>query len=202
MGRPREFDEATVLDAAMRRFWAQGYEATSVRNLATDMGITGASLYNAFGDKRTLYRQALDFYFEQSVRDRVRRLEGSLPSFAAIRAFFDEVIERSVTDAQCRGCLLVNSALEVSAEDTDLRAAVAAEMVLIEGFFRRCVASGQADGSITAHPPPDALAKLLLSLLLGLRVLARTRPQREVLEGAAGGAFALLQSPTIQGAMP
>ena len=54
MARPREFDEATVLEAAMHCFWAQGYEATSVRDLAAQMGITGASLYNAFGDKRSL----------------------------------------------------------------------------------------------------------------------------------------------------
>lgn len=200
MGRPREFDEATVLDAAMRRFWAQGYEATSVRDLAADMGITGASLYNAFGDKRTLYRRALDFYFQGSVRDRIRRLEGTLPPLDAIRAFFAEIVERSVTDAQCRGCLLVNSALEVKAEDNELRAAVAAEMVLIEDFFQRCAAAGQADGTVVDRLPPDTLAKLLLSVLLGLRVLARTRPQREVLDGAVSGALGLLDAHGPQGA--
>jgi len=51
MARPREFDETTVLEAAMNCFWAQGFEQTSVRDLAEWMGITGASLYNAFGDK-------------------------------------------------------------------------------------------------------------------------------------------------------
>jgi TetR/AcrR family transcriptional repressor of nem operon len=60
MARPREFDEATVLEAAMNCFWAQGFEQTSVRDLAERMGITGASLYNAFGDKRSLYRRAAD----------------------------------------------------------------------------------------------------------------------------------------------
>ena len=65
-------------------------------------------------------------------------------------------------------------------------------MVFIEAFFRRCVEAGQKDGSITDTRPADELAKLLLSVLLGIRVLARTRPQREVLEGAANGALALL----------
>ena len=62
MARPREFDEVTVLEAAMNCFWAQGFESTSVRDLAEEMGITGASLYNAFGDKRSLYRRALAHY--------------------------------------------------------------------------------------------------------------------------------------------
>ena len=63
MARPREFDEAAVLDAAMDCFWRNGYEATSVRDLAAHMGITGASLYNAFGgkvDSRRLMRSRID----------------------------------------------------------------------------------------------------------------------------------------------
>jgi TetR/AcrR family transcriptional regulator, transcriptional repressor for nem operon len=71
MARPREFDETTVLEAAMNCFWAQGFEQTSVRDLAERMGITGASLYNAFGDKRSLYRHAFIHYLAQTVRDRV-----------------------------------------------------------------------------------------------------------------------------------
>src|SRR5271169_6282323 len=66
MARPREFDETTVLEAAMNCFWAQGFEQTSVRDLAERMGITGASLYNAFGDKRSLYRQAFVHYLAQT----------------------------------------------------------------------------------------------------------------------------------------
>ena len=120
MARPREFDEATVLEAAMNCFWAQGFESTSVRDLAEEMGITGASLYNAFGDKRSLYRRALAYYLETSVRDRVSRLE-QLSPFQAIHAFFDEVIERSITDKQRRGCMLVNAALELAPYDAEIQ---------------------------------------------------------------------------------
>ena len=98
MARPREFDEVTVLEAAMNCFWAQGFESTSVRDLAEQMGIIGTSLYNAFGDKRSLYRQVLAHYLETSVRDRVSRLE-KLPPLPAIRAFFEEVIQLRVSCA-------------------------------------------------------------------------------------------------------
>jgi TetR/AcrR family transcriptional regulator, transcriptional repressor for nem operon len=193
MARPREFDEATVLEAAMQCFWVRGYESTSVRDLAEQMGITGASLYNAFGDKRSLYRRALDYYLEQSVHDRVIRFE-PLPPYPAIRAFFDEIIERSASDPQHRGCLLVNSALEMAPHDPEFRKIVADELRYIEAFFHRRVAAGQEDGTITSSQPADALAKLLLGVLLGIRVLARVRPEREVLEGAASGALGFLRT--------
>ena len=191
MARPREFDETTVLEAAMNCFWAQGFEQTSVRDLAEQMGITGASIYNAFGDKRSLYRKAFVYYLAQTVRDRIARLE-KLPPATAVRAFFEEIIERSVDDKQRRGCMLVNAALELAPYDPEFQRLVTEEMVFIEAFFRRCVEAGQKDDSITDTRPADELAKLLLGVLLGIRVLARTRPQRELLEGAANGALALL----------
>src|SRR6201993_4857135 len=193
MARPREFDEMAVLEAAMNCFWAHGFEQTSMRDLAERMGIAGASLYNAFGDKRSLYRQAFVYYLAQTVRDRVARLE-KLPPALAIRTLFDEIIERSVDDEQRCGCMLVNAALELAPYDPEFQQLVAEEMIFIEAFFRRCVAAGQKGGSIVGTRPAEELAKLLLSVLLGIRVLARTRPQREVLEGAANGVLAVLEA--------
>ncbi|MBV8738084.1 MAG: TetR/AcrR family transcriptional regulator [Alphaproteobacteria bacterium] len=191
MARPREFDETTVLEAAMNCFWAQGFEQTSVRDLAERMGITGASLYNAFGDKRSLYRRAFVYYLAQTVRDRVVRLE-KLPPLTAIRTFFEEIIDRSVDDEQRRGCMLVNTALELAPYDAEFQKLVAEEFSFIEAFFRRCVEAGQKDGTIAAACPATGLARLLLSVLIGVRILARTRPQRAVLEGAASSVLALL----------
>src|ERR1700719_853818 len=78
MARPREFDHGAALDAAMDCFWRDGYEATSVRDLAASMGITGTSLYNAYGDKRTLFGHALRRYTERSTRERIARLASAL----------------------------------------------------------------------------------------------------------------------------
>ena len=66
MARPREFNEDAALDAAMHCFWAKGYQATSVRDLEAETGLTTPSLYNAFGDKRALFRRALERYAEHS----------------------------------------------------------------------------------------------------------------------------------------
>lgn len=144
MARPREFDEQAVLDAAIQCFWRRGYEATSVRDLVEKTGITSASLYNAFGDKRALYQRALDRYVEESIAERIRRCEELSPR-AAIGAFFLDRIE-----------------------------------------------AGQADGTITRSLSANDLAHHLLGVLMGVRVLARVRPEPALLRGVIAPALALL----------
>ena len=107
MARPREFDETAVLDATVQCFWSRGYEATSVKDLIQGTGITAASLYNAYGDKRGLFRAALDHYVEHGIMERIRRCE-ALPPRQAIGSFFDEILSRSLNDNEHKGCMLVN----------------------------------------------------------------------------------------------
>jgi len=182
MARPREFDERTVLDSLVQCFWSRGYEATSVRDLIEKTGLTGASLYNAFGDKHALYQCALDHYVEMSVAERIRRAEALDPR-AAIANFFNDIVERSLNDADHKGCMLVNAALEMAPHDPGFREAVTVVLQRIEAFFLRSVAQGQSDGSISPEIPAEDLSKNLLGVLMGIRVLARVRPEPELLAG-------------------
>jgi TetR/AcrR family transcriptional repressor of nem operon len=192
MARPREFDEVTALEAAIECFWHRGYEATSVRDLADKMGISGPSLYNAYGDKRALFAQALDRYVDHSARALIKRLESSLPPRQAVRRFIEEIIERSVNDRERRGCFLINSALEVAPHDKQLGALIADRLAEIEAFFYRSIKAAQAEGAIRQDRVAKDLARLLLGVLLGIRVLARSKPERALLEGVARPALALL----------
>lgn len=192
MPRPRTFDDSVALDAAIDCFWRRGYEATSVRDLTERMGIGGTSLYNAFGDKRALFVQALERYMDRATRERIRRLETSLPPKQAIRQFFREIVERAVNDRDRRGCFLINSALEVAPHDAELGAEIAERLGEIEAFLRRSVQAAQADGSVPKSRNSREIARLLLGVLLGIRVLARSKPDRALLEGVVRPALALL----------
>lgn len=194
MARPREFDEEKVLNAAVLSFWQQGYEATSVRTLARAMGLTSASLYNAFGDKRQLFQKALDHYVETGFAARAHRLETELPPREAVVTFFEEMVEISLADPDRKGCFIVNSALEVAPHDPEFQRAIEAVMNDMEGFFLRCVTAAQAEGTVSDRQPPEDIARLLLGLLLGLRVLARTRPEPELLYGALRAVFEILET--------
>jgi TetR/AcrR family transcriptional repressor of nem operon len=195
MPRPREFDEAVALDAAIECFWRRGYEATSLRDLTSSMGLTAPSLYNAFGDKHALFARALNRYLDRTTRDRLHRLEATLAPRDALRRFFDEIIDRSVKDRQRKGCFLVNSALDVAPHDADCRALIAAQFSEIEAFFSRCVSAATADGTAFSGVDAADAARLLLAALLGIRVLARTGATRAMLEGVARPALSLLDRP-------
>jgi len=195
MPRPREFDESAALEAAMECFWQRGYEATSLRDLTASMGLTAPSLYNAFGDKEELFARALELYLDRTTRDRLRRLEEKLAPKAAIHRFFAEIVEHSINDRQRKGCFLVNSALEVAPHHADCRAVIAAQFGDIEAFFGSCIRKAQAEKTIPPQVDAGDTARLLLGVLLGIRVLARSKPDRDVLEGLVRPALALLDPP-------
>ena len=190
MARPRGFDEDAALDAATAFFWSHGYAATSIRDLGGAMGLGPASLYNAFGDKRALFRRCLDRYLDHGPRARIARLERDLPARAAIETFLAEILTLSRRDR--RGCLMVNTALDIGPHDREIGAVLRERLNEIEGFFARCLHAGQRDGSIQAGSPPADIARLLLATVIGLRVLARAQASPDLLAGAARQALALL----------
>ncbi len=175
MSRPRSFDDTAVIEAALASFWGRGYNATSIRDLSAAMGISSPSLYNAFGDKHALFCDALEHYCRTRTYPLIVRIEAEHPGAAAVPAFLAEIIERSIADRERRGCFLINSALETAPHDEAVAEAVRGHLSAIRAFLlrglkalgRRADAAGDAD-----H---------LLAMLLGLRVLARTSPDRALL---------------------
>jgi TetR/AcrR family transcriptional repressor of nem operon len=190
MPRPKDFDEAAALDAAIDRFWNFGYSATSVRDLGAAMGIGPASFYNSFGDKGALFLRCLDRYLDAHMRTLIGSADAVSDPRAAITGFVDAMVSASLTDP--RGCMLVNTMLEVAPHDAEVAMVTARRLSELEAFFRRHVVAGRASGAISTRYPADSLAGLLLASVLGLRVLARTQPEPALLERAAALALALL----------
>ena len=193
MGRLKTFDEDRALDAAVDCFWARGYEATSVRDLADAMGIGGTSLYNAYGDKRALFSRSLERYADRSMRERVTRLEASRRPKEAIGAFIAEIIDRSLKDPDRKGCLLVNSALDVAPHDAEIGKVVAGYLDEIRTFFRRNIEAARKAGQVSLRVDAEDASGHLLGVLLGIRVLARTGARRRLLESVARPALDLLE---------
>ena len=194
MARPREFDEEVVLEAALLRFWNNGYEATSMRDLTEHTGMTTASLYNAFGDKRAIYQRVLSRYVNVTLKSCSEIFLSDIPPMLAMRRFFDATVEEALADGSHKGCFVVNTALEVAPHDEDFRNVVNTVFNKIENYICNCVLAGQQDGTFLTLLPASDVARFALSSILGLRVLARTRPERELLAGVVRPFFALLET--------
>jgi TetR/AcrR family transcriptional regulator, transcriptional repressor for nem operon len=194
MARPREFDEAAVPGAA----WRRGFEATSTRDLGRSMSLSAPSLYNAFGDKRALFARRVEHYLDHTTRMWLRRLEASFPPKHAIHEFFDDIIERSIDDRKRKGCFLVNSALEIEPHDRELGVIITERLGEIEAFFRRYIKGAQAEGAGPGRIDARGLSRLFLGVVLGIRVLARSNPNRTLLAGVVRPALAILEFPRKQ----
>jgi len=190
MARPREFDEVKVLEAAGAVFWAKGFEATTTRDLTDCTGLTQSSIYAAFGDKRGIFLRSLRHYLDSILLERIVRLETTKSPGEAIVGFFREIVDRSLADPKHRGCMLVNATLGATADDPELQAYLADETSKIEQFFLRCAIAGRKSGEISKDFRAEDQARQLLAVLLGLRVLARVRPDAELLNGLVGPGFA------------
>lgn len=184
-----------ALDAALSCFWGRGYEATSVRDLAAAMGISGPSLYNAFGDKRGLFAGALKHYCRTRTHPMIVRIEAEHAGAAALVMFFAEIVARASSDRERRGCFLINSALDVAPHDPGLAKVVEENIAVIRAFLRRQVEIAGRSGDIERRKRPREAADHLLAVLLGMRVLSRTRPDRELLGGIAASALRSLGMP-------
>jgi TetR/AcrR family transcriptional repressor of nem operon len=195
MARIKAFDEERAIDKAVDCFWSRGYEATSVRYLGEAMGIGGASLYNAFGDKRTLFVKCLERYANRSSRERMARIEEKHAPKEAIRTFLAEIIDRSLKDPDCKGCLLVNSALDVAPHDAAIGKAVASYLDEIRDFFRRNIEAARRAGTVPKAIDAEDVSGHLLGVLMGIRALTRVKPDRKLLESVARPALALLDVP-------
>ncbi|WP_395714340.1 TetR/AcrR family transcriptional regulator [Reyranella sp.] len=194
MARLKAFDEERAIDAAVDCFWMRGYDATSVRDLAEAMGIGGASLYNAYGDKRALFARSLERYANRSMRERIVRLEAGHRPKEAIAAFIGEIVERSLKDPDRKGCLLINSALDVAPHDAAIGRVVSGYLDEIRDFFRRNLVAAREAGQVSRRIDADSIATHLLGVIAGIRVLARTGAGRRQLEDVARPALALLEA--------
>ncbi|HLI12167.1 MAG TPA: TetR family transcriptional regulator [Alphaproteobacteria bacterium] len=191
--RTKSFDPETVLRKAMQLFWRQGYEATSMDDLVRAMGINRASLYATFGDKRRLFIRALDLYGRTALAPRLAALAEAPSPLAALRALLAELVAFGAGDPQRRGCLAVNAACELGGRDPEIAARLRALRRDQEAHLARLLARARDDGEISPAHDPQSCARLLATVIDGLRVEAKRDNDADGPAEAAAALLALIE---------
>ena len=181
VGRPKEFDPDLALEKAMEVFWRQGFDGTSVQDLVDHMGINRGSLYDTFGDKKSLFMKVLDRYAEQQETcGLVQALEQPGPAFKVLA----DTLEGMIDCKDRKGCLMTNVAVEKAQHCGDTAARVAAGIARSEEAFQRLLARGVAEGDLRADLQPRAGARYLVTLVQGLVVMAKANAPQAHLRDA------------------
>lgn len=186
------FEESDVIDAAMGVFWAKGYSETSLIDLIETTGVQRGSLYNTFGGKRELFELALVKYDRENRVATCAQLEKMKSPLAAIKLLFNEVVKQAGGECGQNGCMLINTALNLTHHDEKIRAFVKKGLDEFAQFFERLVKRGQKLGEIPGHVAARSTSKALLSMVIGLRVMARGSSNRQTLNHVAKQALRLL----------
>ena len=182
MSRQKEFDVDEALGQAMELFWCRGYEATSLSDLLEHLSIGKGSFYNTFDSKHELYLRALDRYRGLMGDRLVDELGRPGPVLPAIKGLLEAISEQDLGDPERRGCMVVNSATELVPRDPEAERRVVANFVRLEDALRATISRGQSTGEIPAEKDPAALARFLMTLIQGLRVVGKATCDRAALE--------------------
>jgi TetR/AcrR family transcriptional repressor of nem operon len=173
MGRPKQFDPDGAVDKAMQLFWRKGFADTTPQDLVAELGIGKGSLYNTFASKRQLFDLALRRYVDMRVAGVVATLHGPGPATERLRTALGRLAEADVA-VSSRGCLAVNTTVELAGSDAAAADAVGRMFQRLEDEFRAVIEQGQRAGEIAAGRDAGDLASLLLTSFVGMSVLART----------------------------
>ncbi|KUN32433.1 TetR family transcriptional regulator [Streptomyces corchorusii] len=195
MARTKEFDPDAALQSALELFWRRGYEATSMADLVGHLGIGRASLYATFGSKHELYLRALDRYGRTQDPVLTRELSRPGPVLPAVRGLVRRFAAEATAEAtREQGCLVTNTAVELAPHDREAARRVERSWDTVETLLHSALVRARAQGELAADRDPLALARMLLVLLQGLRVVGKASADPARVRDAAEQALALLDA--------
>ncbi|MDL4772166.1 MULTISPECIES: TetR/AcrR family transcriptional regulator [Thermomonosporaceae] len=190
MARPRTFDEERAVDAAMRAFWASGYEATSTQDLCEATGLGRSSIYNTFKSKHDLYEMALAHYMDIMTASVLEVLEGDRPARDKVRTLLDRAVDP--TEGDPIGCLVVNSMVEMAPSDPAIAGRLERDRLRRFEALRAAIGAGVRAGEIDPGRDAGALAHFMIATIAGMRVASRGGAGRDVLKAIADTAMTAL----------
>ncbi len=181
MARPREFDPNEVLQTAIELFWEKGYFASSVDEVVRQSGVAKYGIYGTFGSKRELFKKVLLQYASDRHRDIQNPLRKPGASLPEICQFFETAVKFMAQDGAPRGCLIVNTGVELGLRDAEIRDFVSNFFQETEEVMVRCLTNAIELRQIEEISDISALATYLITEFRTALMLAGSGcSQREI----------------------
>jgi TetR/AcrR family transcriptional regulator, transcriptional repressor for nem operon len=175
MARSKNFDAKEIIAQAIQVFWLKGYQATSVEDLVSFLGINRQSMYDTFGDKHQLFKLALQTYREYYGEMTIKSVLGEGSIRTKLFNLLNGIIEAHQQDPTQKGCMLVNAATELAAQDAEIAQIVAENQQKIESALAQALLEAQQEGQISTKYSAQALAAFFFNTFSGMQVLVRSK---------------------------
>lgn len=182
MARIKTFNKEEILDKALNLFWTKGFNATSASDLVSHLGLSRSSLYDTFGDKRSLFLLCLAQYQKKVSGEMISLIQNSEDIRNTIAIIFELIIEQDLMEKVPKGCFLVNTTIELAPIDREIANIIIQNQKEVESALELALEKGKAKGQIAPSYNPDALAKFFFNAFSGLRVAIRSHKDTNALK--------------------
>ena len=170
MAGVRQFDEDDAFEQALDVFWAKGYRATSMLDLAKSTGVQRGSLYNAYGDKEEIFLRVFERYADRFVADARATLKKS-DLRDALADFFAFAIRSITQGSPARGCLSTKVAIEIDPEFPRQHELVKRMLDKLEDVLFSVLDTPEARAQLVI--PPRQAARVIVTMTRGIAVMER-----------------------------
>jgi TetR/AcrR family transcriptional regulator, transcriptional repressor for nem operon len=184
MARPKEFDQEKALQKAIRLFSLQGFAATSTDELMRVMKIGRQSMYDSFGDKRTLFLKALGMYVTDAVQAINAELEKPGSALAAVQNAIVTFAERSELSS-AEGCMGLNALSEFGQRDADVTRITRDAARMQRQTLMHLLTRAKNRVELDSDADLDSMADFFESTLAGIRMAAKAGKSRHALRKIA-----------------
>lgn len=181
VGRPKIFDQQHALEKASLLFWKKGYEATSLDDLVTEMGIQKGSFYNTFGSKKQLFIACIKLHDTKSFTEFRNLLKETDNPIALIKSLFLQFADGPESEHN-RGCFAGNILAEMVGIDQELTIDAKQYLETLEKIFFEQIKLAQLSGIVKNQTDAKILARYLLNLWNGINITRRIYQTKEELE--------------------
>lgn len=171
-GPQKQFDPDVALEAAMKVFWARGYEATAMSELMSAMKISKQSLYDTFGNKRSLFLKAMKHYERFMDEEILQVLEAEGSPLENLRRLITKW-RKEAGRRDSVGCMLGTNIADFGCEDKEVAKVLRQLLKRIEDAFLKNLKAAQAADELDDSANPKDLARLLVTLSQGTALVGR-----------------------------
>ncbi|CAM1356567.1 TetR/AcrR family transcriptional regulator [Tenacibaculum halocynthiae] len=175
MSRKKQYIEEEVIDKAMRLFWRNGYENTSMQMLEKEMGINKFSIYSSFGNKHGVFIKSIELY-KRKTNKMFTKLKEENNGINDIKTFFYDSVDVCYQEGNHKGCLMTNTYNEFSnTTDSEINELINFFMnSLKEIFIQKLKDESKNDETILKE------ANFLLLAKHGLAAATRVNNKKEI----------------------